>query len=90
MKPYRLKHKPSGLYYQPSKGGSNLSSSGKVYLTNVNGLSGQRDPMTISVRYGSIAHKKTKDILLWEKSTYKYRCMTCKVPHSDFEKEYLD
>ncbi len=90
MKPYRLKHKPSGLYYQPSKGGNNLSTKGKVYLTNVNGLSSQRDPMYISVMKDSIAHKKTKDILPWEKSGYKYGQLTCKVPHSDFEMEYLD
>ena len=33
MKPYRIKHKASGLYYQPTVNGSNLSKTGKVYLT---------------------------------------------------------
>jgi len=37
MKPYRLKHKPTGLYYQPGK--NNLSKNGKVYFTARHGLS---------------------------------------------------
>ena len=37
MKAYRIKHKPTGLYYQPTKGRwketiSNLGESGKVYI----------------------------------------------------------
>lgn len=32
---YKLKHKPTGLYYKPNKGtGSNLSTRGKVYDNN--------------------------------------------------------
>lgn len=33
-KTYRIKHKASGLYYQPSRNHSNLSKNGKVYMTN--------------------------------------------------------
>lgn len=33
-KPYRIKHKASGLYYQPASNHSNLSKNGKVYMTN--------------------------------------------------------
>ena len=33
-KPYRIKHKASGLYYQPANNHSNLSKNGKVYMTN--------------------------------------------------------
>ena len=90
MNPYRLKHKPSGLYYQPIKGGSNLGTRGKVYLTDANGLTGQRDPMLISVQNNSLAYKKSKDILPWEKSTCFYERMICYVPHSDFEKEFIN
>lgn len=40
IKPYRLKHITTGLYYQPHrKGNSQLSERGKVYLTNNHGLS---------------------------------------------------
>lgn len=35
-KPYRIKHIKTGLYYQPSKSGNNLSTKGKVYFTNTN------------------------------------------------------
>lgn len=38
MKAYRIKHIPTGLYYKPSNGMSNLSTKGKVYLTNSCGL----------------------------------------------------
>jgi hypothetical protein len=31
MKVYRLKHKPTGLFYTPSKGNGNLSKRGKLY-----------------------------------------------------------
>lgn len=40
MKPYKLKHVPSGLYYQPHKHhGSNISKRGKIYQTGTHGLS---------------------------------------------------
>jgi len=32
MKLYKLKHKPTGLYYIPSRGRGNLSKKGKVYV----------------------------------------------------------
>jgi hypothetical protein len=31
MKVYKLKHKPTGLFYTPSKGSGNLSTKGKIY-----------------------------------------------------------
>lgn len=31
MKFYKIRHKPSGLFYKPSKGGLNVSRLGKVY-----------------------------------------------------------
>lgn len=40
MKPYRIKHKASGLYYQPAVNRNNLSKTGKVYLTKNNVLNG--------------------------------------------------
>ncbi len=42
MKPYKIKHKASGLYYQPLSNGDNLSKNGKIYLTKrVNHVQGQ-------------------------------------------------
>jgi hypothetical protein len=31
MKVYKLRHNPTGLFYQPSKGNGNLSKKGKIY-----------------------------------------------------------
>jgi hypothetical protein len=39
MEPYKLRHIPSGLFYQPHKHlGSNLSKKGKIYQTKAHGL----------------------------------------------------
>lgn len=38
MEFYRLKHKPTGLYYKPGQG-NNLTTKGKVYTTGGNALS---------------------------------------------------
>lgn len=38
MKPYRLKHIPTGLYYRPWNGISNIHDKGKVYFNSQNGL----------------------------------------------------
>lgn len=91
MKPYRLKHKPSGLYYQPvTKGGNNLGKNGKVYLTeHHNGLTGERDPMLVKVKGNSIAYKLTKDVLAWEDCKWERNSKVCYIPHSDFERENI-
>ena len=34
MRPHRVKHIPTGLYYKPYGSNSNLSAVGKVYLNN--------------------------------------------------------
>jgi hypothetical protein len=76
MKPYKLKHVPTGLYYQPLKHrGSNFSKRGKIYQTNVNILSlsyysnGKiRDILTIFANEDTIVYKEFKNILVWEKS----------------------
>jgi hypothetical protein len=51
MRPYRVRHIPSGLYYQPARGyrKSNLSKQGKVYLTGLNPLSTMPDYVYIQV-----------------------------------------
>lgn len=38
MKEYRVKHKPTGLYYQPVSRSGNLSKGGKVYFGKGNVL----------------------------------------------------
>lgn len=38
IKLYRLKHKPTGLYFTPSKGNGNLSKKGKIYINRIPSL----------------------------------------------------
>lgn len=58
VKPYRIKHKASGLYYQPARNHSNLSKNGKVYITNNSPLlvNNGYDYIAISVRKGTKVH----------------------------------
>ena len=51
---YRLKHIPSGLYFTPSKSGTNLDKRGKIYVDNRNGLNGHSNgqiSLAISDKY---------------------------------------
>lgn len=45
---YRIKHKPTGLYYKP--GDTNLSKKGKIYTSGGNVLSYYKDEKTIPVQ----------------------------------------
>ena len=88
MKPYRVKHVPSGLYYQPTKDGNNLSKQGKVYFTSQNCFDHFMKEIGISMNkksrllplLGSISFKECP----WD----KWR-LYCKVPKSEFIKEEL-
>lgn len=87
MKPYKLKHIPTGLYYQPHKHrGSNISVRGKIYQTKSHGLSSafkdmQKSPngnngynklFAIYVEKDSQIHKKIKNVFEWEECSYSY------------------
>jgi len=48
---YRIKNIKTGLYYQPSKSGSNLSPRGKVYTTKTNPLTMDRGTDYIDVSF---------------------------------------
>ena len=78
MKPYKLKHKPTGLYYQPIRGyGSNLSKLGKIYQTRLHGLSQafkyaklfpdrkSSQIFNVHAEEWSRVYKNTKNILDW-------------------------
>lgn len=83
MKPYKLRHKPSGLFYQPHKHrGNNVSSRGKIYQTKTHGLSSAikyRDlygepynKFYIQVAKDSIVYNKLSDILKFEDCSWAY------------------
>lgn len=94
MKPYRLKHVPTGMYYRPGGGspGNTLSIKGKVYNSGVNGLSymGKKDKdyeFEVFTRRGSDVHVRTK-MRGW--SDYGHYFVKTKVKVSDFVKEEID
>lgn len=102
MKIYRLRHKPTGLYYQPVRGRwiggkTNLSKKGKIYQSNQNALNGNGDTITINVsgkQYKS--HKEIFDSLGIYDSDYRYYYVSYHTPEyilrckkTDFEKEYI-
>lgn len=89
---YRIKHKPTGLYFKPSRGESNLSSKGKIY-TSLPSLKWTGD--TIRIRFRGDAIKKlskAKKILvnhfnLNEEFDYLWVDQYVKVPFEDWEIE---
>lgn len=100
MKPYKLKHIPTGLYYQPHKHrGSNLSKKGKIYQTGTHGLSEHmcdakrypKDTHTVTVRCkkDSGVHKQTKDVLVWKDSKYTYGQVYADTLLTDWVKEEI-
>ena len=86
--PYKLKHTPTGLYYQPHKfRGSNWSKRAKIYQTKVNILNlgyhsdgSPRNILWIYAHEDTLIFKEFKDKLSWEKSTgrneYKVATLT--------------
>ncbi len=88
MEPYRIKHKPSGLYYKP--GEVNLSKSGKVYFTKNNVFSYDgygHDTVHVSLTFDSPAHKLLKQMYEWEPSCVRRKSVVTKIPKDDFELE---
>lgn len=87
MKPYRIKHKASELYYQPTSNGNNLSKTGKVYLTKNNVLSGTDTFIFISFNEQSRIYKEYEKFFPTLKPYHVY--MTGRVPKTEFEIEEL-
>lgn len=91
-KHYRIKHKASGLYYQPSRNHCNLSKNGKVYMTNSSPLLANYgyDYIAISVRKGTKVHDILEKEMPLKGIERSYSAEVCyRVPKSEFEKEEL-
>jgi hypothetical protein len=82
---YRLKHIPTGLYFTPSKSGTNLDTRGKIYLDNRNGLKWNSNGQ-ISLAIGNKYLKYLKEDVEVKK-TYTSNYIASSV--NDFEKEYI-
>lgn len=87
MKPYRIKHKSTGLYYQPTVNGNNLSKTGKVYLTNNSVLSGTDTFIFISFKETSKLYKEFGKFFPMLKPYHA--SMLGRVDKTEFEKEEL-
>ena len=71
MTPYRIKHIPTGYYYQPNKHcGCGLSVKGKVYQTKNNVLSYDIGKIVIQAREYNKTYQATKDNLAWKQTGY--------------------
>ena len=87
MKPYRIKHKQTGLYYQPTVNGNNLSKTGKVYLTKNNVLNVKDTFVYISLNEQGKLYKKYGKYFPTLKPDHLY--MIGRVSKTEFEKEEL-
>lgn len=82
---YRLKHIPTGLYFTPSKSGTNLDTRGKIYRDNKNGLnrhSNGQIPLAIGNKYLKYLKEDVK-----VNKTYTSNYIVSSI--NDFEKEYV-
>lgn len=93
-KPYRLKHVPTGLYFQPHKHrGSHLTKRGKIYQTRLNAFSysGYNPPTTFTVyaEADSKIYRETKDTLPWQEAKYSYNQVKAVTNLSDWIQEKI-
>lgn len=91
-KPYRIKHKASGLYYQSARNHNNLSKNGKVYMTNNSPLliNDGYDYISISVGKGTKVHDiLEKAMPLKGVEEFFGKAVYYRVPKCEFEKEEL-
>jgi hypothetical protein len=82
---YRLKHIPTGLYFTPSKSGTNLDTRGKIYVDNRNGLNGHSNGQ-ISLAIGNKYLKYLKGNIKVNK-IHASNYIVSNI--SDFEREYI-
>jgi hypothetical protein len=91
---YKMKHVPTGLYFQPHKHrGSHLSPNGKIYHTNANGIeTGQygKKVFTVCCEKDSRIHKLTVDKLAWAETSWRsFGQLKADTNYSDWVKEYI-
>lgn len=94
MRPYRIKHKPTGLYYYPGPGRTNLTFKGKVYKTKQNAFDYYWDGLIPIYMYNM---SRTAEICkrlipeIGEKLSKIDKRLGCcvELPREDFEIEYL-
>lgn len=93
MKPYRLKHVPTGLYFQPTNNWNNLSKKGKIYTGNSNGLTGYQDTITLDINpntnTGKLALAKLPAASVYQRGGYRKDCLVYRANVNEFVREYI-
>ncbi len=88
---YKMKHVPTGLYYQPHKhGGSHLSKKGKIYQTNTNGVESDNyghSTFTVWCEKDSQIYKLTTSLLFWKNS--RSNQVVAETNFQDWIREYI-
>ena len=87
MRPYRIKHVPTGLYYKP--GEVNLSKNGKAYPTGLSALSVYKVFIPVNVRKDSKIHKSTEDKIAWKPAYHSSWFVSASIPIEQFVKEEI-
>ena len=94
VKPYRIKHKASGYFYQRYNG-SNLGKKGKVYMNNQSPITmcDNENFIRIQIRHNTLAYKALRDMLskyaIGKDDECEWHSTSYRVPKSEFEKEEL-
>lgn len=88
MKPYRLKHKPTGLYYKPTSS-SNLSKKGKVYTTSASALTYYNKDIVIELKKATNAYKQFREMLQPYVVSEDKTKINYHIPRTHFELEEL-
>tara|TARA_B110000908_G_C10188088_1_gene419056 strand:- start:687 stop:962 length:276 start_codon:yes stop_codon:yes gene_type:complete len=91
MRPYKMKHVPTGYYYQPHKfRGSHLSKKGKIYQNRVNGISiNTNDEVWVHMHTGTLVYKDLKDKVALTKSSWSSYTFVLVTRKEDWIKEEL-
>lgn len=93
MKPYRLKHIPTGLYFQPTNNWNNLSKKGKIYTGNSNGLTGCQDTITLDINpdtnTGKLALSKLSAASVYQRGGYRKERLVYRANVNEFVREYV-
>lgn len=87
IRPYRIKHKASGLYYQPVVARSNLGKRGKVYSGKRCVLDGRNTHILIMVDTVTWMYEKLR--LLYNNLSDTHHWAIYRISKTEFEKEEL-
>ena len=94
VKPYRIKHKASGYFYQRYNG-SNLGKKGKVYMNNQSPITmcDNENFIRIQIRHNTLAYKALRDMLskyaIGKDDGCEWHSTSYRVPKSEFEKRRI-